>query len=159
GIEKAVTADDVLLGKEKAGQNAVIIGAGSVGLDTALYLAKQGKKVTVVEALPKAGTDMQITIWMSFFRKPGGLIEKYDIDVMTKSPVIEVKDNGVEIVDAMGCRKLVEADSVICAVGRNSVLNSALMEDIEEVYVIGDARAPRRITDAIHEGFTIALDI
>ena len=159
GIEKAVTADDVLLGKEKAGQNVVIIGAGAVGLDTALYLAKQGKKVTVVEALPKAGTDMDTTVSVSFFRKPGGLLEKYKIDVMTKSPVIEVKDNGVEIVDAVGCRKLVEGDTVICAVGRNSVLNNELTEDIEEVYVIGDARAPRKIIDAIHEGFTIALDI
>jgi len=96
---------------------------------------------------------------MSFFRKPGGLIDKYKIAIMTKSPVVEVKDNGVEIVDALGCRKPIEADTVICAVGRKSVLNRELMEDIEEVYVIGDARAPRKIIDAIHEGFTVALDI
>ena len=159
GITKAATADDVLLGKEKVGQGVVIIGGGFVGLDTALYLAKQGKKVTVVEALPEVGTDMEPSVRMSFFRKPGGLIDKYKITIMTQSPVIEVKDNGVEIVDALGCRKLVEADTIICAVGRKSVLNSKLMEDIEEVYVIGDARAPRKTIDAIHEGFITALDV
>jgi len=78
---------------------------------------------------------------------------------MTKSPVIEVKDNGVEIVDALGCRRLIEGDTVICAVGRKSVLDSKLTEDVEEVYVIGDARAPGKIIDATHEGFTTALDI
>jgi len=87
------------------------------------------------------------------------LIDKYKIAIMTKSPVIEVKDNGVEIVDALGCRKLIEADTVICSRGRKSVLNSRLMEDIEEVHVIGDARAPRKVIDAVHEGFTVALDI
>lgn len=159
GIAKAVTVDDVLLGKKKTGQNVVIIGGGLVGLDMALYLAKQGKKVTVVEALPEVGADMEATAQMSFFRKPGGLIDKYKIAIITKSPVIEVRDNGVEVVDALGCRKLIKGDSVICAVGRKSVLNSEFMEDFEEVYVIGDARAPRKIIDAIHEGFIAGLDI
>ena len=159
GIEKAAAADAVLLGKKKAGQNVVIIGGGLVGLDTALYLAKQGKKVTVVEALPEAGADMADIVRMSFFRKQGGLIDKYKIAIMTKAPVIEVRDNGVVTVDELGCRKLVEGDTVICAVGRCSVLNSKLTENIEEAYVIGDAREPRKIIDAIHEGFTIALHI
>lgn len=159
GIARAATADDVLLGKKKVGRRVVIIGGGFVGLDTALYLAKQGKKVTVVEALSEAGTNIEPSVRMSFFRKPGGLIDKYAITIMTKTPVIEVKDNRVEIVDELGCRKLIEGDTVVCAVGRKSVLNSELTEHIEEVYVIGDARAPGKIIDAIHEGFTVALDI
>ncbi len=159
GITKAVTVEDVLLDKKKVGQNVVIIGGGLEGLDTALYLAKQGKKVTVVEALPEVGAGMEATTYMSFFRKSGGLIDKYKIAIMTKSPVIEVKDNGVEIVDALGCRKLIESETVVCAAGRKSVLNSELMENIGEAYVIGDAREPRKIIDAIHEGFIAGLDI
>lgn len=159
GIEKAAVGDDVLLGKKKVGQNVVIIGGGLEGLDIALYLAKQGKKVTIAEALPRVGVDLEMSTQMSFSRKPGGLIDKYEIAIMTESPVIKVKDNGVEVVDKLGCRKLIEGDTIICAAGRKSVLNSELMEDIEQVYVIGDARAPRKITDAIHEGFTAALDI
>ena len=159
GITKAVTVEDVLLGKREVGQKVVIIGGGLEGLDTALYLAKQGKKVTVVEALPEVGAGMETTTYMTFFRKSGGLIDKYKITILTQSPVIEVKDNGVEIVDKLGCRKLIEGETVICAVGRKSALDSELMEDIEEVYVIGDAREPRKIIDAIHEGFIAGLDI
>lgn len=159
GIRKALSVEDVLLDKKRVGQNVVIIGGGLQGLDTALYLAKQGKKVTVVEALSEVGTNMETTTRMSFFRKSGGLIDKYKIAILTKSPVIEVKDNGVEIVDALDCRKLVESETVVCAIGRKSVLNSKLIEDIEEAYVIGDAREPRKIIDAIHEGFIAGLDM
>jgi 2,4-dienoyl-CoA reductase-like NADH-dependent reductase (Old Yellow Enzyme family)/thioredoxin reductase len=159
GIARAITVDDVLLSKKKIGRNVVIIGGGSGGLDTALYLAKQGKKVTIVEAMSEVGVEMETTTQMSFFRKPGGLIDKYKITMMTKSPVVEVKDNGVVVVDAFGCRRVVEGDTVICAVGRESVLDSELMQGMEEAYVIGDAREPRKIIDAIHEGFTAALDM
>ena len=158
-MQKAVTADDALLGKKKTGQNVVIIGGGFVGLDTALYLAKQSKKVTVVEALPEAGTGIEPSTRLSLFRKPGGLIDKYKIAIMTRSPVTEVRDDGVETVDELGHRTFIKADTVICAAGRKSVLNSRLMEDIEEGYVIGYAREPRKIIDAIHEGFTAALNI
>jgi NADPH-dependent 2,4-dienoyl-CoA reductase/sulfur reductase-like enzyme len=160
GITKAATADDVLLGMKEVGQNVIIIGGGFVGLDTALWLAKLGKKITVVEALAEAGMDMEKnTIRISFFRKKEGLIDKYKIAVMTRSPVVEVRDNGVEVVDELGCREFIAGDTVISAVGRCSVLDSRLMEDIEDVYVIGDAKEPRKIIDAIHEGFTTALDI
>jgi NADPH-dependent 2,4-dienoyl-CoA reductase/sulfur reductase-like enzyme len=159
GIEKAFTADDVLLDKKRVGQRIVVIGGGLVGLDTALWLAKQGKQVAVVEALPKAGVDMETSVRMTFFREPGGLLDKYHITVMTKTPAIEVRDNGVVTVDELGCQKLIEGDSVICAVGRCSTLDLGITQDAEEFYIIGDARDSRKIIDAIHEGFTVALDI
>ena len=102
---------------------------------------------------------METTTYMTFFRKSGGLINKYKITILTQSPVIEVKDNGVEIVDALGHQKLIEGETIICAAGRKSVLDSELMADIEEAYVIGDAKEPRKIIDAIHEGFMAGLDI
>jgi len=159
GIEKAAGVDDVLLGRKKTEQKVVIIGGGLEGLDIALHLAKQSKKVTIAEALPEVGANLEVSTQMSFFRKNEGLVDKYKITIMTESPVIKVKDNGVEIVDKLGCRKLIEGDTVICAAGRKSVLNNELGAGIAEVHVIGDARAPRKITDAIHEGFTAALDI
>ena len=46
----AVHAKDILDGGE-CKEKAVIIGGGSVGCETAEYLAEQGKKVTVIEML------------------------------------------------------------------------------------------------------------
>jgi 2,4-dienoyl-CoA reductase-like NADH-dependent reductase (Old Yellow Enzyme family)/thioredoxin reductase len=158
GIERAIMADDMMLGKQQVGQNVVLIGGGFVGIDIALYLAKQGKKVTIVEALPEAGTDLEITVRLSFFRS-GGLLDKYGITVITESPVVEVKDNGVEITGDAGERRLLEADSIVCAVGRQSTPYAGLVNDTNEVYVIGDARTPRKSHDAIHEGFTAGLEV
>jgi hypothetical protein len=39
------------------------------------------------------------------------------------------------------------------------VLESELVENIEEVHVVGDAREPRKIIDAIHDGFTAGVGI
>jgi 2,4-dienoyl-CoA reductase-like NADH-dependent reductase (Old Yellow Enzyme family) len=60
GIDKpnVVTAQDVLSGKTKAGQNVVIIGGGMVGCETGHYLAEQGKTVTIIEILKRMASDM-----------------------------------------------------------------------------------------------------
>jgi pyruvate/2-oxoglutarate dehydrogenase complex dihydrolipoamide dehydrogenase (E3) component len=49
GIEKGkvVTSVDVLLGKKDVGERVLIIGGGSVGCETGVYLAQQGKKRTL----------------------------------------------------------------------------------------------------------------
>ena len=128
-------------------------------LDTALYLAKQGKQVVIVKRFPEIGTHLDATTRMSFIKKPGGLISKYKIDIITEASVLEVNERGVEIVDKLGNRTFIEADSVVYARGRQSFIDDKLRECVNEVYVVGDASQPRKIIDAIHEGFMIAVDI
>ena len=41
-----------------AGKNACIVGGGSVGCETALYLARKGWSVTVMEMLADVATDL-----------------------------------------------------------------------------------------------------
>jgi 2,4-dienoyl-CoA reductase-like NADH-dependent reductase (Old Yellow Enzyme family)/thioredoxin reductase len=159
GIDKALIVDHVLTGNTPVGKTVVIIGGGNVGLDTAIYLSKKDKKVTVVEALPEVGSDLEPTAKLTFFRKSSGLLDRYQITILTNSPVIEVLDRGVEIVDSVGGRRLISCESVICAVGRKPILLKELEDGIRDVHVIGDAKAPRKIIDAIHEGFMTALVI
>ena len=51
--DSVITCIDLLLGKKKAGQKVAVIGGGLVGCETALWLAKEGKEVTIVEMLPE----------------------------------------------------------------------------------------------------------
>ena len=44
--DKVATAPDILLGRKKVGQKVVVVGGGLIGCETALWLVKQGKKVT-----------------------------------------------------------------------------------------------------------------
>ena len=59
GIEEAgaVWAGDVCAGDAETGERVVVAGGGGIGCETALHLARQGKKVTVVEMLPEAACD------------------------------------------------------------------------------------------------------
>ena len=52
GIENTITADRALRDKTAVKDNVVVIGGGLVGSETALDLAKKGKKVTIVESAP-----------------------------------------------------------------------------------------------------------
>ena len=64
GIElgKVVTAWDTLQGNSRAGSSVMVVGGGNVGLETAHFLAEQGKKVTVIEMLRRVGADMGETV-------------------------------------------------------------------------------------------------
>ena len=55
-----VQAWDVLRGK-KIGNRVVVIGGGMVGCDTADFLAKKGKTVTVVTRFPIVAQDMELS--------------------------------------------------------------------------------------------------
>ena len=163
GIENAVPAEDVLIGKKTVGNDVIIIGGGIVGCETALHLSKQGKNVTLVEALPEVARDMEMTSKIFFTDPMIGLFRKYKIKVVMNRPVIDVRKDGVTLTDALGRRELIKGDTVIRAIGRISVLDKELAEELKkgdkEVYIIGDAKEPRKAFDAIYEAFFTAIHI
>jgi hypothetical protein len=54
-----------------------------------------------------------------------------------------------------------DAESIILATGSksNGELAKQLAKEIGELYVIGDCAEPRKVYDAIHEGFQVGLKI
>ncbi len=162
GVENAVTVDEILMGRASVGSSVAIVGGGLVGVEVALYLAVEGKAVTVIEALPEVARDAEPISKMALTR-PGGLLEKHGVKVLTNSIVIEIRRGGVEILTSLFERRYVEADTVVLAVGRTPNVDQNLVEAARklsrEVYIVGDAKSPRKIINAIHEGFTIALNI
>ena len=159
GVENATLAEDILSGKAKTGNSVVIIGGGLVGCELALNLATEGKKVTIVEALPQVATGEPILSRMGIIN----LLTKAKVNILTNAPVIEVYNDGVDIADSLGRRTKLNADTVILSVGRRSRIDKDLIESsksiAKEVYIIGDAKQPRRIIDAIKEGFWTAINI
>ncbi len=162
GAANAVTADDVLLGRASVGKKVVVVGGGLVGIETAIHLTQQGREVTVVEALPDIARDLEPVSKIALTR-PGGILEKCGIKVMVESPVIEIEKDKVIVFRPLARKESIPADTVVLAVGREPVLNKGIIEAAKrvakEVYVIGDAKKPRKFIDAIHEGFYTALHI
>ncbi|MFH1087242.1 MAG: FAD-dependent oxidoreductase [Chloroflexota bacterium] len=147
---QAVTAHDVLSGRVMVeGQEVVVIGGGAVGCETATYLAKGNKKVTVIEMLPEAATDIPGTSRWDLLRK----LNELGVPVRLNTRALEVRKDGV-LVSVDGKQELLPATAVVFATGVKPVngLASELEGKVPELYVIGDASLPGKITEAIYEG-------
>ncbi len=157
GIDKSnvVTAQDVLSGKAKARQNVVIIGGGMVGCETGRYLAEQGKKVTIIEVLGRMASDM---FPMVIRRLMDGLRSK-KVTLLASTTCEEIKEDSVRVTTAEGKKETIPADTVIIAVGykANERLYKALAGKVPEIYCIGNSSKPRRILEAVNEGYRTGL--
>ena len=159
GIERenVVTAWDVLAGKEQVGGEVVIIGGNALGLETADFLATQGEKVKVVEALKHVGRDLGPTVRWHLRHRLADL----GVHILTSTRAAEINDEGVLLISNEGKSIHSAADSVVLAVG--SLSSNELTEEIKgivsEVYVIGDAASPRNAFFAIREGAELGRKI
>jgi 2,4-dienoyl-CoA reductase (NADPH2) len=66
------------------------------------------------------------------------------------------------IEDASGVRRLDDFDTIVLALGSerpNDTIYKNLEGKVSELYVIGDARQPREIVDAVYEGEEIAIKL
>lgn len=147
---------DVLAGRVKVtGGKVVVAGGGLTGCETALLLADQGKKVTIVDMLGELAGDMEPITRFDLIteRLPAARIES-----LMERMIMEISDQGVILRDPQGNMSLIEADNVVISLGSRPVKN--LEEEARrtgaDVYVIGDARKPRQIIDAIFEGASVA---
>jgi 2-enoate reductase len=144
------TAVDVLLGKTQVSDEVVVVGGGYVGCETALHLARMGKKVTIVEMLPDIALDAGAIEREALVR----LLAEAGVKLATNMKVNEIVNGGVVAGDREGQRHEFHAGSVILATGMkaNDGLYEELKGTVAELYKIGDAAQPRRVLEAIHEG-------
>lgn len=152
--KNVISAWDVLSGKAVEATDVVVAGAGIVGCETAEYLAEKGKRVTIVEMLPDIAPEME-PIRRALMRDR---FKKLSIEVLVNSRIKEIKPDGVLIEQGTN---FIKADSVVIALGSvpEDSLEMALKGKGIQVYKAGDCVEPRKVIDAIHEGFEIASRI
>ena len=87
-------------------------------------------------------------------------LEELDVAIWTKAKVKEIQDREVTI-QWKGSKERVSANTVIIAVGSDSNTKfwDQVKNRISETYLIGDSVKPRRILEAIQEGFEIGNKI
>ena len=173
---------EVLKGEVELGEKVAVLGGGATGVETAIYIASQGTisaetlkflflnqaetpeklyelctkgthQVVILEMLPKIGPDLGMaTRWVLLQE-----LRRLGVKTITNARVVEIKPGEV-IYEVEGEKKSEPADSVVLALG--SVPNQELVEELKkaeiEFEMVGDAKEPRKIIDAIHEGFLVA---
>ena len=153
---KIVSAWDVLAGREPTGAKVVVIGGGEVGCELAEYLAAHGKDVTILEILPDVLNGTEPRARTLLVRR----LRDLDVQVLTQSRVVDVRGTVVNY-DRAGLKERIEGvDSVVAALGSKPA--AALGETLGKgasVHVIGDCVKPRRILEAMREGFEVAYSL
>jgi 2,4-dienoyl-CoA reductase-like NADH-dependent reductase (Old Yellow Enzyme family)/thioredoxin reductase len=149
-------AEDVLSGKT-VGQKIAIIGGGLVGCETAEFLVQQGKVVTIIEML----NEIAIGIGLSFKIGIINRLAASGVTTLTGVKCEEISETGVVITDKEGKKQTIAADTTVFAVGAKSSdkLLKSTKDMVFEVYTVGDCVEPRRIKDAIADGYRVGLAI
>ncbi len=184
--DNVVWAWEVLENRAALGRKVAVIGGGAVGLETALFIARQGPisvesavflasggaldaetavnmtrqgpKVTVLEMLDRIGQDMGPTTRSSV----RFALRLHEVKVVTKATARRITEAGV-IYERDGREELEEADTVVIAAG--SVPEAGLYDDLQaalpdvQVYRIGDCVKARTACEAIEEAALLARKI
>ena len=158
--------EGVTLGKE-----IVIMGGGLVGCETALHLAEEGHKVTVIEMAPDIAMETTaahrraLKVRMGLYPNEAGgkntqpgLVPPV-LQVSTKCK--EITSEGVVAVTPDGEEKLFKGDTVICALGLRP--KTALVDELRKtkhVFIpIGDCTRTQQVTQAVRAGYDTAVSL
>ena len=157
--DRVFTASEVLLKEKDPGKTAVVIGGGLVGCETALHLAQEGRKVTIVEALDSI---MSVNGPLCHANKDmlEQLLPYNGVDIICGARAEGYKD-GVLTVTAGGETRSLSCDSVILSVGyaEKDSLYRELEFEVPEIYLLGDARKVANIMYAVWDSYEVANHI
>lgn len=150
--DQVYTALDVLDGNVPKEEEIVVCGAGLVGCETAMFLAEMGKKVTIVDmvsvAAPDAAFYLKYNLRARLIELRVGQELNCEITGITKQGVIgerngeRVEIAGGAVVNALGMS------------GRCQMLDE-LRKSLHGINIIpvGDVNQPRKVLQAVHEGY------
>lgn len=177
---------DVLRGKTQTGKDVVVVGGGSVGLETAIWLATKGtispeqlyfltlhnaetpetlrelmlkgiKNVTVIEMARKMGQDVGASTRWVLMKE----LEMRGIKLITQAKMKDIQENAVVYTDPEGNDVTLKSDSVVLSMGSRpeNSLAKALESSGCDVVTIGDANRCGKIGDALDDGFALACKV
>jgi NADPH-dependent 2,4-dienoyl-CoA reductase/sulfur reductase-like enzyme len=157
GVDKSnvVWVGEVDAGKAAVGATVVIVGGGSTGGEAALQLAKDGKKVTVIDMLD------YMTLALDWPRGLSDQLEEYSVRLLFEVKLEEITDKGALVIDKSWNRFEVPADTVVLSLGftPRSDVAGLFKDSAPEVYTIGDCVTPLGVKEAVHGGFNVAVEI
>lgn len=161
GFKQWMTADDILKGHAFPGRKIVIIGGGSVGCETADYLAPivhdlfpRNREITILEMaggvmLNESGPGRSLLVQRMM---------KKGIEMICGAKVERVEEDKIYYTKDGTGHCIADADTLVFAVGYKTdpKMEELLSESGLRCHLIGDARKPGNIKDAIAQGYETA---
>lgn len=176
--ENVTYAIETLRSSDIKGDNVLIVGGGLTGCEIAYMLGREGKKVTIVE--------MADTILNAFglaaanYNMLMELLDYYKVKVI-KNAVVESYKEGIAVVceteknypnsanrakrmfalgpQGMKVKHEIPADHIVVSVGYTPDQNLYERIKTDNVHLIGDAKQPTNVMDAIWAAYESAMTI
>jgi 2,4-dienoyl-CoA reductase (NADPH2) len=140
------------------GKNVVIMGGGIHGCQTASFLVKRGRKVTIVDTNETIGNGLLeylIRPWLLHWLAGKGT------EMLAGVKYEEITSKGLTVTTKDGKKRTIEANTIITALPL--LPDQSLIKNLEklapEFYAIGDCNNPKLTVDAVAEGSRIGLKI
>lgn len=158
GIEYTDSILDVDNRRVEVGQKVVVCGGGLSGAECALDLAMEGKEVTIVDMLPAEAFARDAS--PAPHTMLAALLKQYHVKLIGDSKISKFTSNGVEVEDRNWRRTILEADTIVNALGMKSDTDmvARFAGLIPEVYVVGDAAQVSNIRHATQSAFIYAVE-
>ena len=176
--ERVTYAIDALRYKEINGENVIVVGGGLTGCEIAYDSAKKGKKVTIIEASETILNAFGLSA--ANYNMMMELLDYYQVTVLKNSVVDKFTDGTAYVTEtvknypnvanraqhmfALGVQGMpkaheIPADNIIISVGYtpDDALYQAIQAD--HVHLIGDAKKPTNVMDAIWEAYEAAMNV
>jgi len=161
GIDSPNVIDfyEAIENQDGIGQDVVIIGGGTIGAEIGLELAElKGRNVTIVELTSSIAAQGNLLYRIALRQK----MDKLDnLRQMLETRCKEITEAGVIVVTGDGKEQFIKADTVIISTGvaANKAVAESFYGITPDTFTIGDCDKPRKIMEAVFEGYTIASRI
>lgn len=158
-----IFAGDACIGTAVTGNRIIVAGGGFIGWETALHLAMQGKKVTIIDERKKEelAQDFSMVLRLRLME----LLNEQGVVIKPQIRVEKINGKSVSVVDGSGKKERLPADNVILASGAKSLEDTvkpfrefALKNSIE-FHAIGDCADPGKVENAVHGGFNVTAEL
>jgi 2,4-dienoyl-CoA reductase (NADPH2) len=179
---QVINAWDVLNGSPVKGPNIVVVGGGSVGCETALFLAEKGtldpetlrfmmlhqveKPDTLYKLLTQGSLRLKLVEMGDSLATDMGRSQRWatlrhmqilGVEALTGVKVSSIAHNHVKVVTGDDEEHQLKADTVVLAIGStsNDRLHYELKNQMNEVYLLGDATGPAKLINATQQAFEL----
>ncbi len=124
------------------------------GLGIAVFLLRHGDyQITITEEDLKPGRDVNPFYLWQYVK----LLKERKVVLLANTKVLRIQDGNVFISGPSG-EKTLETDSIVMSVfepAENPIKNTTEFDG--DYFIIGDAKKPRRLNNAIHDGYRLGM--
>ena len=157
--DHVTVATDAIMNSEKIGKNVVVIGGGEVGVETGMFLAQNGREVTVIEMRDELAADTTFIHYRSMFQAAWEAIPSFHY--VLNATAKEISEGKVVYTDKDGVDHELAADSVVLSVGMRAKSDEALSfyGAGKEFFMVGDCKKPGTIQTTNRNAYGVAMNI